>query len=108
MNLDLDLESLLHEGQLNFCEAKPPYHSKICQVYQSSNLQPHFVPFKSAKMPHINLNELRTTAFNRIEKLESFFNLFWIVRVFFLLRGEQVSKINKTISKMRHGALTFN
>lgn len=81
MNLDLDLETLLHEGQLNFCEAKPPYHSKICQVYQSSNLQPHFIPFKCAKLPHINLNEVRTTAFNGFEKLESFFNLFWIVRV---------------------------
>lgn len=82
MNLDLDLESLfslLQEGQLNFCEAKPPYPSKICQVYQSTTFQLYFIPLQCAKLPHINLNKLRTTA---LEKIESFFNQFWVVRGF--------------------------
>lgn len=85
MNHNLDLESLssvLHEGQLNFCEAKPPNHSKRFQVYQSLNFQPHFFPFKCTKLPHINVNKPRTTAFTGFEELGSFFNHFWAVRVF--------------------------
>lgn len=107
MSLDLDLESLsslLHEGQLNFCEAKPPYQSKVCQVYQSSNLQPHFIPFKCAKLPHVNLNKLRTTAFNSFGKLESSFKG---SQDLFMLRGKQVYKLSKTqISSMRSGDQT--